>query len=95
MYRLIEAWRQSGQLQSKFCHKHGVSHSKFKYWIAKRNKEQEGPKEPEPSGPGFAPARLDIPHPVSTYKIEYPNGVCLHCPGATDHLQLKQLIRLY
>lgn len=95
MYSLIEAWQQSGQQQSVFCQGHRISQATFRYWVSKRNKELQHQKAQQQPGPGFVPAKFDAPHPRATYKIEYPNGVCLHCPGATGHLQLKKLIQLY
>ena len=87
MFTLVCQWRESGLTRNEFCQQHGVSLSKFGYWISRF-------KEAQPGGDGsFIPmgSPKTAGHPVLS--IIYPNGVRLEVPSADLGL-LSMLIAL-
>ena len=87
MFTLVLQWRESGLTRNEFCLQHGVSLSKFSYWIARWKEDQSG-------GDGsFIPigSPRTAGHPVLS--VIYPNGVRLEVPSADLGL-LSRLIAL-
>ena len=87
MFTLVRQWRESGLTRNEFCQQHGVSLSKFGYWIARF-------KEAQPGGDGgFIPMGSPGSTPSGVLSVVYPNGVRLEVPSADLGL-LSRLIAL-
>ena len=87
MFTLVGQWCESGLTRNEFCHQHGITVSKFGYWIARF-------KEDQSDGEGcFIPMGSSgrANHPVLS--VIYPNGVRLEVPSADLGL-LSRLIAL-
>lgn len=83
MLSLIESWQESGKTQQAFCQEHGLTYTKFYYWL---KRYRRGLDESN-----FLPVELSS----GTYiEIRYPGGVILQLPAATRLSTLKQLLNL-
>ena len=87
MFTLVRQWRESGLTRNEFCLQHGISLSKFGYWIARWKEAQADGNDSfiAIGSPGNAG------HPVLA--VIYPNGVRLEVPSADLGL-LSRLIAL-
>ena len=87
MFTLVGQWRKSGLTRKEFCEQHGITLSKFGYWISRWKEAESGGDN------GFIP--MDSPgtegYPVLS--VIYPNGVRLEVPSADPGL-LSRLIAL-
>ena len=87
MFTLVRQWRESGLTRNEFCQQHGVSLSKFGYWIARF-------KEAHPGGDGgFIPMGWPGSTTHGVLSVVYPNGVRLEVSSADLGL-LSSLIAL-
>jgi hypothetical protein len=87
MFTLVRQWHESGLTRKEFCQQHGVSLSKFGYWIARF-------KEAQPGGDGsFIPMGSPGSTTHGVLSVIYPNGVRLEVPAADLNL-LSALIAL-
>ena len=87
MFTLVRQWRESGLTRNEFSQQHGVSLSKFGYWVARF-------KEAQPGGDGgFIPMGSPRGTTSGVLSVVYPNGVRLEVPSADLGL-LSSLIAL-
>lgn len=97
MYGFINRWESSGLNQKEFCEQEGINYYKFKYWKARKSKEQEPEHKKQPTlQPGFIP--IEVPTNKVTLlglEITFPNGVKLNCNQGLEPCQVKELIKLY
>lgn len=87
MFTLVRQWRESGLTRNEFCLQHGISLSKFGYWIGRWKEAQADGNDSfiaigSPGNAGY---------PVLA--VIYPNGVRLEVPSADLGL-LSRLIAL-
>ena len=87
MFTLVCQWRDSGLSRKEFCLQHGITLSKFSYWIARWKEDHSGVDQ------GFIPmdALRNTGHPVLS--VVYPNGVRLEV-SSVDLGLLSRLIAL-
>ncbi len=87
MFTLVRQWRESGLTRNEFCQQHGVTLSKFGYWISRW-------KEAQFSGEGvFVAMGSSGSTSHGVLSVIYPNGVRLEVPSADLGL-LSRLIAL-
>src|SRR5690606_37529068 len=83
MFTLVRQWRESGLTQKEFCLQHGITLSKFSYWISRW-------KEAQPSGEGRV---IPMGSPGSTahgvLSVVFANGVRLEVPSADMGLSAR------
>ena len=90
MYRIINAWQNSGMTQKAFCRDHNLKLSVFYYWLGKYRKSGTDNSQPE----RFIPISLShAKERDNAYAcvLEYPDGTTLRLrtlPGITDLLCL-------
>ncbi|MFB2121700.1 IS66 family insertion sequence element accessory protein TnpB [Parapedobacter sp. 2B3] len=85
MFTLVGQWRESGLTRKEFCLQHGITLSKFGYWIARWKADQSvGDTDFIPMVPSGSGTVLSV---------VYPNGVRLEVPSADLGL-LSRLIAL-
>ena len=82
MYRLVSAYRQSGQSAKNFCAAKQIKHSTFQYWV---HKERQGKKKA-----AFVPIKTEATYQGQGIELIYPNGVKLHL----KHFNLEQISKL-
>lgn len=87
MFTLVRQWRESGLTRNEFCQQHGVTLSKFGYWIARFKEDQSD------GGGCFIPMGCSGPSGHAVLSVIYPNGVRLEVPSADLGL-LSRLIAL-
>ncbi len=87
MFTLVVQWRDSGLTRKEFCLQHGITLSKFGYWIARWKEGQSG------GDSGFIPMGPPGIAGHSVLSLVYPNGVRLEVPSADLGL-LSRLIAL-
>jgi len=87
MSTLVRQWRESGLTRNEFCQQHGVTLSKFGYWIARFKEDQSD------GGGRFIPMGCSGPSGHAVLSVIYPNGVRLEVPSADLGL-LSRLIAL-
>ena len=76
MFTLVRQWRESGLTRKEFCLQHGITLSKFGYWIARWKADQSV------EGTGFIPMVSSGSGPMAMLSVVYPNGVRLEVPSA-------------
>lgn len=86
MYPLVLAWKKSGETQSKFCERKGLSPSVLSYWY-KRYKADEQPS----ISSAFTEIRPEAATPI---EIQYPNGVKINLPKNSSLSIIRSLIEL-
>jgi hypothetical protein len=87
MFTLVRQWRESGLTRQEFCLQHGITLSKFGYWISRWKEDQFGGDN------GFIPMGSPKMAGHSVLSVIYPNGVRLEVPSADLGL-LSRLIAL-
>ena len=86
MFSLIAQWRASRKSKKEFYNEHGISESKFYYWLARSNEEEH-------SSGKFIPLAKNTVSKSREIEIIYPNGVRLQVES--DLSLLSKLIHLY
>jgi len=67
MFTLVRQWRESGLTRHEFCQQHGVSLSRFGYWISRL-------KEAQSAGEGsFIPVGILRPSGHTVLSVIYPS----------------------
>ncbi|MBK1442701.1 IS66 family insertion sequence element accessory protein TnpB [Parapedobacter sp. ISTM3] len=87
MFALVRQWRESGLTRKEFCLQHGITLSKFGYWISRWKEDQSAVNS------GFIPMGSPGIAGHSVLSVIYPNGVRLEVPSADLGL-LSRLIAL-
>ena len=87
MFTLVRQWRESGLTRSEFCLQHGLTVSKFGYWIARWKENGSGVDH------GFIPMGTATAGNPSVISVVYPNGVRVELPSVDLGL-LSRLIAL-
>ncbi|MBK1442787.1 hypothetical protein JHJ32_22535 [Parapedobacter sp. ISTM3] len=87
MFTLVRQWRESGLTRQEFCLQHGITLSKFGYWISRWKADQSGGDN------GFIPMGTAMLGTAPVLSVIYPNGVRLEVRSADLGL-LSRLIAL-
>ncbi len=87
MFTLVRQWRESGLTRNEFCLQHGISLSKFGYWIARWKADQSS------GDGGFIPMGSSRHTSHGVLSVVYRNGVRLEVP-CSDLGLLSRLIAL-
>jgi len=85
MFRLIEAYHNSGQSQNHFSEENNLSLSTFLYWLRKYRKEKS-------QAGGFIPLQLSNNRYTSDCRIELPNKVIIYLSGSGNAELISGLI---
>ena len=88
--RQVEAWKQSGLSQNKFCKSNGLSYHRFVYWRGKFEGVTRGRRTKESSG-GF----VAVKHPPGGdygLTLSLPNGLVMRGICSENLLVVRQLL---
>ena len=90
MLALVESWLESDKTQIEFAREHGLTISKFRYWVHKcaaQNSDGTSSGFIRVSGNGFS-----LSGATNEIRLHYPNGVWVSLPAVTPVSALKTLV---
>ncbi|WP_456409418.1 IS66 family insertion sequence element accessory protein TnpA [Caldithrix abyssi] len=85
MFKIIEAYEQSGQTQRAFCKERELAITTFLYWLRKYRKEKI-------KSDLFIPLNILNRDSNSHYRIDLPNGIIIHLNGSEGLKLISELI---
>ncbi|MHB2149757.1 IS66 family insertion sequence element accessory protein TnpA [Calditrichota bacterium LG25] len=85
MFKIIEAYEQSGQTQRAFCKERELAFTTFLYWLRKYRKEKT-------KSASFIPLNILNRDSNSHYRIDLPNGIIIHLNGSEGLKLISELI---
>ncbi|MHB2148148.1 IS66 family insertion sequence element accessory protein TnpA [Calditrichota bacterium LG25] len=72
MFKIIEAYQQSGLSQPAFCRQQGLNKSTFLYWLKKYRKEKQN---------DFLPLSVNESKTSFNLELDLPNGIKIRIEG--------------
>ncbi|MHB2148163.1 IS66 family insertion sequence element accessory protein TnpA [Calditrichota bacterium LG25] len=72
MFKIIEAYQQSGLSQPAFCRQQGLNKSTFLYWLKKYRKEKQN---------DFLPINVTESKTSFNLELDLPNGIKIRIEG--------------